>query len=247
MSKSSIKCLLTGSQHDWQTKTSFPRTFSLICTRISPSLYRETSASPWPIPRQSHISLTSAGFEFPANIFNSCTQMLPSRWMPVNRLGGERATLIYVLLLVNRGRPAPNPTVSASPRPSSPGGDQGLRQRSEPTAPRQTPRRPSRRCRTTWPSARHARAAVPGSRAARDTPVPSRVRNRSRPAAASRATSPVADPPRDERPRGGEDDRALSRPGPPDPLPDARKPRWLRSPGRGAPTAATAPPPIAAG
>src|SRR2546425_6326315 len=79
MNKSSIKCLLTGSQHDWQTKTSFPRTFSLICTRISPSLNRETSASPCPIPRQSHISLTSAGFEFPANIFNSCTRMLPSR------------------------------------------------------------------------------------------------------------------------------------------------------------------------
>src|SRR5437879_6857801 len=101
MNKSSIKCLLTGSQHDWQTKTSFPRTFSLICTRISPSLNRETRASPCPIPRQSHISLTSAGFEFPANIFNSCTQRLLSRWMPVNRLGGGRANQIDVPLLVN--------------------------------------------------------------------------------------------------------------------------------------------------
>src|SRR5437870_7314231 len=247
MNKSSITCLLTGSQHDWQTKTSLPRTFSLICTRISPSLNKETSASPCPTPRQSHISLTSAGFEFPANIFNSCTQMLPSRWMPVIRHGGERATLIYVLLLVNRGRPAAVPTVSGSPRPSSPGGDQGLRQRSEPPAPRQTPRRPSRRCRTIRLSARHARTAVPGSRAVRDTPVPSRERNRSRPAAASRATSPVVGPPRGGRTRGGAADQALFRPGPPEMLRDARKPRRLRSPGRGAPTAATAPPPIAAG
>src|SRR2546422_9911626 len=48
-------------------------------------------------------------------------------------------------------------------------------------------------------------------------PVPSRARNRSRSAAASRATSPIADPPRHDRPRGGAGDRAFCRPVPPEP------------------------------
>ena len=46
ITSSSIRWSFTGGQVGWITKTSWPRTFSLICTYTSPSEKRETSASP---------------------------------------------------------------------------------------------------------------------------------------------------------------------------------------------------------
>ena len=51
MMSSSIMELLTGGEQDCTRKTSAPRTFSSILTRISPSLNDETVASPNRIPR----------------------------------------------------------------------------------------------------------------------------------------------------------------------------------------------------
>src|SRR5437867_554271 len=63
--------LLTGVQHDCNTKTSAPRTFSSILTRISPSLNSETRASPRPTPKYRQISFASAGLALPENSLSS--------------------------------------------------------------------------------------------------------------------------------------------------------------------------------
>lgn len=45
MTRSSITLSLTGGEVDWMRNTSFPRTFSEMETRVSPSENLETSAS----------------------------------------------------------------------------------------------------------------------------------------------------------------------------------------------------------
>ena len=71
MTSSSIRLSLTGGQVGWMTKTSWPRTFSLIWTYISPSEKRETSASPSESWRCLAISSASGRFALPEKSFSS--------------------------------------------------------------------------------------------------------------------------------------------------------------------------------
>src|SRR5678815_1000986 len=71
MIKSSISVSFTGGQVGCTTKTSAPRTFSLNCTKISPSEKRETSPSPSGTRRYWAISSASARFAFPVKSFSS--------------------------------------------------------------------------------------------------------------------------------------------------------------------------------
>src|SRR3984957_1937959 len=66
MIKSSIKWSLAGNDVDWITKTSEPRTFSWISTKISMSAKRRTMALVGARCSQSAISCASAGLELPA-------------------------------------------------------------------------------------------------------------------------------------------------------------------------------------
>src|SRR6266498_4187433 len=75
MSKSSIKLLLPGAEVDCSTKTSAPRTFSLISTLLSPSLKVSTVAFPSGTLRYWLISAAKGGLELPANIFSSAVCM----------------------------------------------------------------------------------------------------------------------------------------------------------------------------
>ncbi len=71
ISKSScIKCTSTGSQVGCTMKTSAPRTFSSICTYVSPS--ENLLIQAWPIgkPRNSQMSLARASFAVPEKIFH---------------------------------------------------------------------------------------------------------------------------------------------------------------------------------
>src|SRR5262249_7014868 len=76
MTRSSIRWSLTGGQVGWITKTSWPRTFSLIWTYTSPSEKRETSASPSRTCRYWAISSASGRFAFPENSFSSYAMAL---------------------------------------------------------------------------------------------------------------------------------------------------------------------------
>src|ERR1051326_2044286 len=71
MRSSSIRWSLVGVQIDWMTKTSPPRTFSVISTCTSPSLNRPTSAWPSGTPTYRAIASASGGLAFPANILIS--------------------------------------------------------------------------------------------------------------------------------------------------------------------------------
>src|ERR1700724_4618997 len=66
MIKSSIRWSLAGNDVDWITKTSEPRTFSWISTKISMSAKRRTMALVGARCSQSAISCASTGLELPA-------------------------------------------------------------------------------------------------------------------------------------------------------------------------------------
>src|SRR5205085_6325694 len=66
MSRSSIKLSLPGVEVDCTTKTSAPRTLSLISTKISPSLKRRMSARPRVAPRCAQIASARPMLAFPA-------------------------------------------------------------------------------------------------------------------------------------------------------------------------------------
>jgi len=65
---SSMQVMFTGVQVDWIMKTSMPRTFSFISTRVSPSLKVETLALPKATPKLSQIFLARAILALPENI-----------------------------------------------------------------------------------------------------------------------------------------------------------------------------------
>ena len=71
MTSSSIRWSFTGGQVGWMTKTSWPRTFSLIWTYTSPSEKRETSASPSESWSVLAISSASGRFALPEKSFRS--------------------------------------------------------------------------------------------------------------------------------------------------------------------------------
>src|ERR1700732_91922 len=66
MIRSSIRWSLAGNDVDWMMKTSEPRTFSWISTKISMSAKRRTVALVGGICSQLAISCASAGLELPA-------------------------------------------------------------------------------------------------------------------------------------------------------------------------------------
>src|ERR1700712_5231398 len=66
MISSSIRWSLAGNDVDWMMKTSEPRTFSWISTKISMSANRRTTALVSDRPRPSAMALASAGLELPA-------------------------------------------------------------------------------------------------------------------------------------------------------------------------------------
>src|SRR5688572_19172792 len=70
ISKSSIKLLFPGADVDCRTKTSAPRTFSLISTLLSPSLNVSTTALPNGRLRCWLIAAAKGGLELPANSFS---------------------------------------------------------------------------------------------------------------------------------------------------------------------------------
>src|SRR3954452_1384695 len=67
MISSSIRWSLAGNDVDWMMKTSEPRTFSWISTKISMSANRRTTALVSDRPRPSAMALASAGLELPAS------------------------------------------------------------------------------------------------------------------------------------------------------------------------------------
>src|SRR5262245_21409774 len=71
MIRSSISVSFTGGQVGCRTNTSAPRTFSLNCTKISPSENRDTSPSPSGTRRYWAISSARARFAFPEKSFSS--------------------------------------------------------------------------------------------------------------------------------------------------------------------------------
>src|ERR1700692_394326 len=66
MIRSSIRWSLAGNDVDWMMKTSEPRTFSWISTKISMSAKRRTTALVSGTCSQSEISCAKAGLELPA-------------------------------------------------------------------------------------------------------------------------------------------------------------------------------------
>src|SRR3974390_1008335 len=68
MINSSMRLWLAGGQVDWIRKTSRPRTFSPISTRISPSLKALTSARPRVVSRWPQIFWASSGLALPVKI-----------------------------------------------------------------------------------------------------------------------------------------------------------------------------------
>src|SRR5664279_2556504 len=66
MISNSIRWSLAGNDVDWITKTSAPRTFSWISTKISMSAKRFTTALVSVVLRYSAICCASAGLELPA-------------------------------------------------------------------------------------------------------------------------------------------------------------------------------------
>src|SRR5262245_42756336 len=88
ITRSSIKLSLTGGQVGWTTNTSWPRTFSLICTYTSPSEKRETSASPSLTCRCWAISSARGRFALPEKIFRSYGMASPSFYPRLAGAGG---------------------------------------------------------------------------------------------------------------------------------------------------------------
>src|ERR1700716_1834134 len=66
MIRSSIRWSLAGNDVDWRTKTSAPRTFSWISTKISMSAKRRTTALVIGVWRWVAIASARAGLELPA-------------------------------------------------------------------------------------------------------------------------------------------------------------------------------------
>src|SRR5258706_1373253 len=66
MISNSIRWSLAGNEVDWMTKTSLPRTFSWISTKISMSAKRRTIALVSGVARWDAIASASAGLELPA-------------------------------------------------------------------------------------------------------------------------------------------------------------------------------------
>src|SRR4051812_16582784 len=73
MIKSSIKLSFTGEQVGWITYVSRPRTFSRISQNVSPSLKRDTRASPSGVSSTFAISVANAGLALPVNKQNLLT------------------------------------------------------------------------------------------------------------------------------------------------------------------------------
>ena len=69
-----------GAQVDCMIKTSRPRTLSMISTRVSPSLKRETRALPRGMPRRRVTASANAGLALPVKtvILSTGTSGLPS-------------------------------------------------------------------------------------------------------------------------------------------------------------------------
>lgn len=65
----SIRCWFAGGLVDWRTKTSVPRTFSSIFTKVSPLGNGFTVDLPREIPMDSQIDWASFGLELPAKTF----------------------------------------------------------------------------------------------------------------------------------------------------------------------------------
>ena len=65
----SIRCWLAGWLVDWITKTSVPRTFSSILTKVSPLGNGFTVEQPKGIPMESQIALAKFGLELPVKTF----------------------------------------------------------------------------------------------------------------------------------------------------------------------------------
>src|SRR5262245_21535436 len=89
ISRSSIRWSLVGAHIDWITKTSPPRTFSVISTWTSPSLNRPISAAPSGTPIASPMALASERFELPANILISSFTVPALRFPRTGREGVE--------------------------------------------------------------------------------------------------------------------------------------------------------------
>src|SRR5580700_5274588 len=66
MIRSSIRWSLAGNEVDWMTKTSAPRTFSRISTKISMSAKRRTTALVSAVRSRAAIASARRGFELPA-------------------------------------------------------------------------------------------------------------------------------------------------------------------------------------
>ena len=65
----SMRCWLAGGLVDWMTKTSVPRTFSSILTKVSPFGNGFTVEQPKGIPMASQIALARLGLELPVKTF----------------------------------------------------------------------------------------------------------------------------------------------------------------------------------
>ncbi len=75
----SIRLSLVGAHVDWITKTSFPRTFSLISIVVSPSENLDTNAFPSGIPSLLATFAANAGLALPVNIIKLLSDMTPLR------------------------------------------------------------------------------------------------------------------------------------------------------------------------
>ena len=71
----SMRLSLVGAQVDWMTKTSLPRTFSLISTVVSPSENLETKALPRGIPSLLATWAAKAGLALPVKIIKLLSDM----------------------------------------------------------------------------------------------------------------------------------------------------------------------------
>src|SRR5438552_16348848 len=83
----SIRLWLVGGQVDWTRKTSSPRTFSSIFTKVSPSGNELTVHWPSSVPIDLAIARASGGLDVPAKIFTILYSLwdeprtTPQRWV----------------------------------------------------------------------------------------------------------------------------------------------------------------------
>src|SRR5271154_697836 len=106
MISNSIRRSLAGNDVDWITKTSAPRTFSWISTKISMSAKRRTTALVVAVPRWLPMASAKAGLELPAT--SLIAPLLPNihALPPALQLACPRADLIQAALRagnMNRG------------------------------------------------------------------------------------------------------------------------------------------------